>query len=785
MFQNYVKVAWRTLTKNRLYTGINITGLSVSMAACWLITLYVWNELTFDRFHERADSIYRVITRFKMTGSDDGLAVSSTDLGPRLQQTYPEVLKTVRFKAVSVATIRNNNVLTNEGDVYQVDKSVFDVFSYRLLFGSKTALDKPNSAVLTQQMAEKYFGAVDPTGRILHLNGHPYMVTSVLRNLPANTDLRFNILLSWQDGPATAEDVFDTSCFTYVLLNDQTRAGGFRRKLAQFDKAQVAPRIKALGYDIKLEHQLQPLSELHFVEGLFDDTPKGSRLYLAIFSIVAVFILLVACINYMNLYVVQAIKRRKEVGIRKVMGAGKRQLLGQFLGEAFLIMLMSTVLSLGIIIGVRPLFEQLTAIPITMPTWSLVAGGLSVLGVVGLLTGLYPALFLSSAQPVVVLKGQSAGVGRQWTRKSLVILQFTISVILIVSTLIVRQQTGYLRSKDPGFTKDQVLVVNVPPEEAIRKKMQVLKTTLAQNSRIDAVSLGLNPITNEAKASVVREVGGQKTEQMVFSAHVDEAYLDLLHIKLKTGRNFNPALISDQKRAILVNESFVKWMGWRMNQAVGQTIRPSANDSLTIQVIGVVHDYHFASLHNRIEPMMLYYGTNNPLHVLIRLKPSNVELVRSVWESLIPEYPFEGTFLDTSFDKQYQLEAKAETLLSWFSALIILISCLGLFGLVSFTAEQRIKEIGIRKVLGATVGQLVALLARDFMKLVIIGIVIASPIAWYAMHQWLQRFAYRIDIGWWTFLLAGLLAIGIALITISFQAIKAALANPVKSLRTE
>ena len=785
MLQNYINVAWRTLTKNRLYTGINIVGLSISMAACWLITLYVWNELTFDRFHERADSIYRVITRFKMTGSDDGLAVSSTDLGPRLRQTYPEVLKTARFKAVSVATIRNNNVLTNEGDVYQVDKSIFDIFSYHLLFGSKAALDKPNSAVLTQQMAEKYFGAIDPTGKILHLNKQPYTVTGVLRNLPPNTDLRFTILLSWQDVPPTAEDVFDTSCFTYVLLNDQTRADGFRLKLAHFDQSQVTPRIKSLGYDIKLEHQLQPLTELHFVDGLFDDTPKGNRMYLAIFSVVAAFILLVACINYMNLYVVQAIKRQKEVGIRKVMGADKRQLLGQFLGEALLVMLMSTVLSLGIIMAVRPLFEQLTAIPLTMPDWSLVAGGLGVLGVVGLLTGLYPAVFLSSAQPVVVLKGQSAGVGRQWTRKSLVVLQFTISVMLIVSTLVVRQQTDYLRSKDPGFTKEQVLVVSVPPDEAIRKKMQVLKTTLAQNSQIDAVSLGLSPITNEMKASVVREAGGQKTEQMVFSAHVDEAYLNLLKIKLKAGRNFNPAITSDQKRTILVNESFVKWMGWRNDQAIGQTIRSSAKDSLTIQVIGVIQDYHFASLHNRIEPMMLYYGTNNPLNVLVRLKPSNMVLVRSAWASLIPEYPFEAAFLDTSFDKQYQQEAKAETLLSWFSGLIILIACLGLFGLIAFTAEQRIKEIGIRKVLGATVGQLVALLARDFMKLVLIGIVIASPIAWYAMHEWLQRFAYRIDIGWWTFLWAGLLAIGIALLTVSFQASKAALMNPVKSLRSE
>lgn len=787
MLTNYIKIAWRTLVKNRLYTGINIVGLSVSMAACWLITLYVWNELTFDRFHQRADSIYRVITRFKMANSDDGLALSSADVGPRLQQTYPEVLKNVRFKSIPIATVRNGNQLINESDVYQVDKSLFDVFSYHLLSGSQTALDKPNSAVLTQQAAKKYFGTADPIGKVLQLNKQPYTVTGILQDLPANTDLTFTILLSWQDAPPTAEDVFDTSCFTYVQLADQTLAATFRRKLAQFDHTQVTPRIKALGLgnDIKIDHQLQPLTELHFVSGLFDDTPKGNRLYLIVFSVVAVFILLVACINYMNLYVIQSTRRHKEVGVRKVMGASKRQLVNQFLGEALLIMLMSTLLSFIVILGIRPVFEQLTGIPLTMPDWSLVAVGLGVLGLVGLLTGLYPAVTLSSPEPVSLLKGQSYGIGRQWTRQSLVILQFTLSVIIIVSTLVVRQQTHYLRSKDPGFTKEQVLIVSVPADETIRKKMSVLKATLAQNSRIDAVSLGLSPITNDAKASVIKETGGQRTEQLVFSAHIDEGYLNLLQIKLRAGRNFNPTLTSDKKHAVMVNESFVRWMGWRMDQAVGQIVKTSAHDSLNQQVIGVVNDYHFASLHNRIEPILLYYQTDNPLHVLVRLKPSDVAVVQSAWTALIPEYPFEAAFLDTSFNKQYEQEEKGTTLLSWFSVLIILISCLGLFGLIAFTAEQRTKEIGIRKVLGASITQIVTLLTKDFLRLIVIAIVMASPIAWYAMNRWLQSFAYKIDIDAWAFIWAGLLAVGIALLTISFQSIKAALMNPVKSLRSE
>ncbi|GAB3557505.1 ABC transporter permease [Spirosoma fluminis] len=787
MLTNYLKIAWRTLVKNRLYTAINIAGLSISMAACWLISLYVWNELTFDRFHERADSIYRVITRFKMTGSDDGLAVSSADLGPRLQQTYPDVLKMVRFKSVPVATIRHGSQLINEGDVYQVDKSLFEVFSYRLLSGSKTALDRPNSAVVTRQVAKKYFGAADPTGKVLQLNKQPYTITGVLEDFPANTDLTFTILLSWQDTPASAEEVFDTSCFTYVVLADQTPAESFRKKLTQFDRIQVAPRIKALGLgnDIRIDHQLQPLTELHFVDGLFDDTPKGNRGYLAISAVVAVFILLVACINYMNLYVVQATKRQKEIGIRKVAGAARRQLLGQFLGEALLVMGFSLIVSLGVMLSVRPLVEQLTAIPVGLPDWSLIAGGVCLLIVVSALTGLYPALFLSSAQPVSLLRGQSQGAGRQLARKSLVVLQFAMSVMLIGSTLVVRQQTHYLRSKDPGFTKEQVLVVNVPADETIRKKMAVLKATLAQNSRIDAVSLGLNPITNEAKASVIKETGGQRTEQLVFSAHIDEDYLNLLQIKLRAGRTFNPNRPGDKKHAVIVNERFVHWMGWPMDQAVGKIVKTAAHDSLNQRVIGVVSDYHFASLHNQIEPLLLYYQTDNPFNVLVRLKPSDVALVRSAWTALIPDYPFEASFLDTSFDKQYEQEKKGTTLLSWFSFLTILIACLGLFGLVAFSAEQRIKEIGIRKVLGASVAQLVSLLSKDFIKLVLIAIVAAIPPTWYVMSRWLQRFAYRIDIDWRAFVWASLLAIGIALLTVSFQSIKSALMNPAKSLKTE
>jgi putative ABC transport system permease protein len=785
MLQNYLKIAWRTVRANRLYSAINIIGMSVSMACCLLITLYVWNELSFDRFHDKADSIYRVITRFKMAGSDDGLAMSSHDVGPRLKQTYPEIVETVRFRSLPIATVKNGSELINEVDFYQADRSIFTVFSYRLLSGGTTALDKPNSVVLTQRLAKKYFGENDPIGKMLPINKQPYLVTGVLQDLPANTDLKFSALLSWTDEPVSAEDVFNFTSYTYVLFQNQAETAKFDRKLAQFDQNQVAPRIKALGYDIQIEHQIQALTSLHFVDGLYDDTPKGNRTYLIIFTIVALFILLVACINFVNMYVAQSTKRLKEVGVRKVIGAGKGQLMGQFLGEAGLIISISAGLSLVVMLAIRPVFEQLTAIPLKFPGWPFLGVCVSVVALIGLLVGLYPALFLSASPPSMMLKGQSGQIGKQYVRKTLVVLQFTISIALVISTLVVSQQTDYLLNKNPGFSKEQVLVVSVPAEESVRQQMQVFKTALAKDSRIDAVSLGLNPITLDAKAGILKETPGEKTELFVFLARIDENYLSLLKINLLAGRNFNPAIPSDKNRNVIVNESFVKWMGWPAGDAVGRIINPPKGDTLVRQVIGVVADYHFASLHNRVEPLMLHYLTDNPPNVLVRINPAGVDNVRSIWTRLVPNYPFDATFLDVSFNEQYRREEKAKTVLSWFSILIILIACLGLLGLAAFTAEQRTKEIGIRKVLGASVGSIITLLSRDFLKLVLVAIVIASPLAWYAMNRWLQDFAYRIDIEWWMFALAGLIAVGIALLTVSFQSVKAALMNPVKSLRSE
>jgi len=788
MLKNYFKIAWRNLRRNKMLSLINIVGLALGMACSLLIGTYLWHESSFDQYNERVESIYRVITRFKTADSDDGLALSGFDVGPRLQRTYPEIVNTVRFKPMSVAAIRLGTEVVNQENVYFADSSVFDVFSYRWVSGSSVALAAPNSVVLTERLAQKYFGTSDPLGKILKINDQPYNVTGVLEDLPTNTDLKFSALLSWKDDPSTEEDVFDASCYTYLLFQNPKNAENFGKKIADFNRTQVVPRVKALGYDFQIEHQMQALANLHFVEGLYDDHPKGNRTYLAIFLVVAAFILFVAYINFVNLHTAQATQRRKEAGVRTIVGARKGQLIGQFMGEAWLIMGIGAGFSLILILVLKPLFEQFTGILLVFPGWPFVGLAVGIIGLASFAAGLYPALFLATKPTSFIVKAQSGTTGRQYVRKALVVTQFTISVVLIVGTFAITQQTDFLRSQDPGFSKEQVLVVGVPREETIMQKMRAFKTTLAKDSRVEAVSLGLSPISEGGLLGVIKESAGQKSERFVKFANVDENYLDLLKIRLIAGRNLVPSQDSIKEQQVVVNEAFVKWMGWPKDKAVGRVIplvAPPDEKTPIQRVAGVVADYHFASLHQRVEPLMLYYQTDRPLDVLVRVKPERLAVVKAVWKNLVPDYPFEAQFLDVAFDQQYQREEKAKTLLSWLTGLIILIACLGLFGLAALTAEQRTREIGIRKVLGASVGGIVALLSKDFLKLVIIAIIIASPIAWYATDVWLQGFAYRIDIGWWVFVLAGLLAVGIALFTVSFQSMKAAIRNPVESLRSE
>lgn len=792
MLRNYLLIAWRNLKRHKVFSGINILGLAIGMAACLLIFLYVQDEMRYDRYHPQADLIYRVSSRFRTGGPDTRTAGSGIDVGPTLQQTYPEIKEAVRLRSLPTLRIGKGSRIFNETDTYSADANVFRLFSYPMLQGDPaTALTKPKSLVLTEKLAKKYFGAdwqaANPVGQTVPVNNQPYLITGVLKDLPTHTDIQFTALLSLDSTPQQLEDWLDPSYFTFIRFESRAKAEAFAPKLALFDKKRYEPRVKQLqGFDLKVEHQLQPLSEVHFAEGLYDDTPKGNRSYLLLFSLSALFILLVAVINYINLYLAQATRRQKEVGIRKVAGAGKTQLLFQFVGESVLLSAVSALLALTMVQLAMPAFNRFTLKSFTLlalPDWPSVAGGLGVILGIGLLAGSYPAYYLSAVDPARVLKGQWLGWGKQGLKKLLVVVQFTISAVLLMGTLVVYRQMDYMRHKDLGFDKEHVLVVDIPDEEAARQKIPALKTTLSQNSRIKGVSIGPKPVAFDGKASFLKEENGKSTDQLVNFATIDADYLDVLRIELQAGRNFSAAIPSDPAESVLVNEAFVRWMGWK--NAVGQIIRPSHDVKEQKRVIGVVKDFHYASLHNPIEPILLYANAGNLRSLLIRVAPQDLEIVRSAWSALIPHRALNYSFLDGEFDGQYRQEAKMMTLFTWFSGITLFLAGLGLFGLATFSITQRTKEIGVRKILGATIANLLILLSKDFLRLVLLANLLAWPLAYWASSQWLKNYAFRTEMGIGLFLLPTLLVVLIALMTVSYQTLKAARQNPIKALRYE
>jgi len=784
MLRHYLTITFRNLLNHRVFSLINLLGLTIGLTASLLIVSHVWHELNYDRFHQRADSIYRVITRVKANGSNDGIARTGVAIGPLIKQNFAEVREVVRLKPVPV-TLRNGQELVDLKDVMAADPSVLTVFSYRLLQGDSTALNRPNSIVLTESLAQKYFGRSSPLGKLLQLNGEAFRVTGLLADVPSHSDLRFTSLLSWRSSAEEADDWLNTACYTYLLLGTPGQAATLGPKLTRFSEAYFGAKIKALGvFDFSVNNQIQPLTELHFTEGLQEDTPKGNRTALLVLAAIAGLLLLIACINYVNLYIAQSIDRHKEVGVRKVLGAGRPQLAFRFIAESAVLIGLSALLAVVLSAAAGPYFQSVTesyGSTLSSWRWPLVAGLLAALTLVGLLTSSYPALYLSGLEPTRILKGPATGARKPLAQQGLVVIQFSIAIALMVGTLVMQEQLTFLRTKNRGFQREQVLILHVPDEDAIRQKMPALRQILASDSRIGAVSSGHPPVNMGFKASFVKETDGQKVNLFINTALIDESYLDVLNLKLLAGRNFTgPA---DREHQVLVNEAFVKWMGW--TEAVGRKINPSASDSLTARVIGVVKDFHYQSLHHAIEPLLIYYGGDRPVSLLVRAKPQHLAVIQQAWHGLVPDRPFSYTFLDDSYNRQYRREETMLKLIGWFSGLTILIACLGLFGLATFAVQRRTREIGIRKVLGASLTNLVALLSRDFLKPVLLALVFAFLFAWYAVDRWLEGFAYKVAIDGWMFVLAGASAVLIALATVSFQAVKAALTNPVDSLKRE
>ncbi|MBC8152048.1 MAG: ABC transporter permease [Bacteroidetes bacterium] len=810
MLRNYLKIAWRNLLRNKAFTAINIAGLSIGMATCLLISLFVLDELSYDRFHQKADRIVRVVFRGTMNGEKMREASVMPPVAQTLRADYPEVLEAARLRGSGVARVTYANKMFQEEKLAYADSNFFQVFTLPLLKGdAKTALLQPNTVVITSIVAQKYFGSDDPIGKILTFKDvpTPYTVTGVMAPIPANSHFHFDLFASMASLPeAKAPNWLQSSYHTYLVLPAGYDYQKLQAKLPQVTEKYMASQFeKMMGVslaDIRKKGNdfglfLQPLTDIHLRSDLKPESqlePGGDIRYVYIFGAIALFMLLLACINFMNLSTASATKRAKEVGIRKVMGSEKGRLVGQFLAESTLLTVLSLVLAVGLVWLTLPFLNDLSGKTLRLnfgqTPWLL--PGLLLFGLlVGVLAGSYPAFFLSSFKPIIVLKGSVAatsGRGGISLRSGLVVFQFFISFLLLVGTTVVYRQLGYIQNTKLGYDNEQVLVVQ--GTWSLAKNEAVFKRQLLQDSRVVRASVSGHLPTgpsNDGQFSVFPDSQNEQVARVIRYG-IDYDYLPTLGMKVVTGRNFSPAFGTDSS-GVLVNETAARTFGWGKN-AVGHTLNSpnQQGEVITYRVIGVVQDFHFRSLHERIAPLAMVLG-DNAGSVIVKAKTKDMAgllaSVKTQWQTFKPDEPFRFSFLDKSYQATYQAELKTGRILGLFAGLTIFVACLGLFGLATFTAEQRTKEIGVRKVLGASVMSIVGLLSKDFLKLVLIAIVMASPLAWYAMNRWLQDFAYKIDIEWWVFALAGLLAVGIALLTVSFQSIKAALMNPVKSLRSE
>ncbi len=803
MLKNYLKIALRNLKKNAVYSSINIAGLAAGMACCILITLYVLHELSYDKFHQNAGRIFRVRLDLDLNGVLYREPSIPFPAAEALARDFPEVEHAMRFyRNDDFPMIEIGDRKFIEERFFFADAAVFEMFDFSLLKGDeKTAFNEPNSVVLTEDMARKYFGEADPLGQTLRYQKRfDLKVTGVVKNVPNNAHFKFDVLAPlqfqlnlWesQSGPSGRHNQwFWTGAWTYLLLPDAHAAQNLVSKFPAFVTKYFPDRIKG-----GLTLSLQPLTSIHLHSRLDNEIqPNSHILYVYIFSAIALLILVIACINFVNLSTAQSGTRAKEVGVRKVVGAKKSQLVGQMLGESIIAGLIAMLIAVGIVELLLPVFNQLTERQLEISFVGDWTGLLFILGLallVGVLSGLYPAFFLSRFNPVSIFKKTVAVSGGNETfRKVLVVAQFAISIVLIIGLSVVHRQLRFLQQKSLGFDKEQVLFVKARP--AVNVKFEAFRNELLKDPGILNVA-GTSNIPGQGAFGYrfVPEGGSVDKPAMLPLLLIDYDFLETAGIKIKQGRGIARTSPSDQAEAFLLNEKAAASLGWK-DEAVGkkmQLFAPGTNQiGKSGYVVGVIQDYHFESLHHEIKPLVLTYAGWHDYYA-VKIAAGNfaerLATLESVWKTFSPDWPLEYSFLDRKLEQLYGGEQKLSQVINYFTIIAVILACLGLFGLSSFAAERRTKEIGIRKVLGASVTSIVSLLSSDFIKLVLLANLIAWPVGWYAMHKWLQGFAYRANLDGWTFVLASAGALGIALLTVSFQAIKAAVANPVESLRYE
>ncbi|MFC5410249.1 ABC transporter permease [Larkinella bovis] len=808
MLRNYVKIAWRNLMKNKLFSFINIFGLAVGLTCCLLIAAFVVDELSYDRYPAKSAQMYRVGLHLTTNGAITDFPNVDVAVGQGIKNAFPEVESSTRLFRWSQAFIRYKETLIKEKSIALVDSNFLEIFSIPFLEGdAKTALKEPNSVVITKEFADRYFGNEPAFGKTLRFGRgeESRKVTGVIAGVPKNTHFHFNVFLSTADSKhAQGQTWSNVGCFTYLVLKKGADPQKLEAKLPQLVAEHVVPEVQRdMGISLAEARKsvdtfrffLQPLTDIHLHSATkYELEPNGNINYVYIFSVLAVFILLLAIVNFTNLATAGAAKRSKEIGIRKVMGSIKAQLMGQFLLESVLISFLALLLSVGFMALLLPFFNELAGKQIELATLlnAQSLSGFLIFGVfVGVLAGIYPAFFLAFYRITAVLKGGSVlqTSRRGGLRSGLVVFQFAISGALIIATIVSYQQLKFMQNKTQGFDKEQVLVIH--DTYLLGTNETAFKDQLRQDNRVVQASLSRSvPLGNENMEGTqiygkdpVKKENTNEIQATVY--RIDDSYLPTLGIQLRQGRNFSREFSTDSA-AVIINEAVVRDLGWGQSNPIGKTIVRSGRHEFT--VIGVVKDFHYASARQKIAPLMMILGGNSGA-IQVKVKADDVATVVSAfkakWEALNPPAPFTYTFLDDRFATLYEAEQKTGRLFTVFAGISIVIACLGLFGLVTFTAEQRTKEIGVRKVMGATSSSIVMLLSKDFLKLVFMAVLIAFPVAGWTMNRWLEDFAYRIEIAWWVYALAALLAVGIALLTVSFQSVKASLMNPVKSLKSE
>ena len=807
MLKNYLKIAFRNLIKHKAYSAINIAGLAIGIACFMIILLYIGHELSYDKFHKNAEQIYRVVTKIEFENRVYETTQSPAPMASALVQDFPEVLNAVRIYSISWHRnfLRYKDKLFYEDRFFYVDSSFFEIFSFPLIQGNpETALQEPNSLVLTERAARKYFGEDNPLGKILTLNNsEDYKVTGVLKNIPQNSHFKFEFMASLSPEIVNASWSWQANNYkTYILLRKNSSSQELEKKLPSFGEKYLAGEIESLDPEAQKEikriqpvftYLLQSLTGIHFYSHLLDEFEANSDITnVYIFSFLALLILLIACVNFMNLSTARSTMRAKEVGLRKVIGAKRSQLIIQFLGESFIVTTLAALISVVLLEVFLPYFNKIAGTQIKFSFVHNPSTLFMILGVVfivGLISGSYPAFFISSFIPIRVLKGAlSSGRKGFFFRNIFVLFQFAVSIGMIFGFLIVDEQLNFIRNRKLGFEKDNIVVVSLP-DGVSRQKYEVLKNEFLKSPQvIHAAASSYVPGGERISNNPFIPQGFRRDQALgCQTLKVDHDFIKTYGIELAEGRDFSKDIISDKTEAFVVNEAFVRRLGWET--AVGKGIEWDYSIDRKGIIIGVISDFHFMSLHQKIEPLVLhiYEREFKYLSVLVRTQniSETINLLKNAWAKIRPNIPFEYYFLDDNFNNLYKSEQRLSKIFNYFSLFAICIACLGLFGLASFHTERRTKEIGIRKVLGASVANITVMLSREFTKWVLVANIIAWPVAYFAMSRWLRNFAYRISIEWWMFFLAAVFVLVVALCTIGFQVAKAALSNPSESLRYE